>query len=380
MNLKSKLPYVGRHIFSHMTALANEFGAVNLSQGFPDFNPDPKLLAYVDECVKGGANQYAPMPGLPQLRNAISKNIAEIYGVTADADLEITVGSGATEMIFSAIAATIWPGDEVILIEPCYDCYRPAIDVVGGTVVAYSMPAPGFKVDWSEFRKLVTPKTRMICICTPNNPTGTILDHADMLELCAIVTGTDILILSDEVYGLMVFDGRKPLSPMKYPELRNRTFSCFSFGKSYHVTGWKVGYCIAPPQLSAELRKVHQNAVYCVAHPLQKAIAMYMENSHSYLELPSLFERKRNLLLEVTAQSRLKPLRCEGAYFQLFDYSGVSDRDDLDFCERLVKEQGVAAIPVSYLYSSPKDHKLIRLCFAKEDSTLVEAGKRLSAL
>ncbi|RZJ67317.1 MAG: aminotransferase class I/II-fold pyridoxal phosphate-dependent enzyme [Flavobacterium sp.] len=376
MQLKSKLPYIQRHIFSHMSALSNEFGAVNLSQGFPDFDPDPRLLNLVDICIKEGANQYAPMPGLPLLRQQIARKISSDYGVGVDFESEITIGTGATEMIFSAIMATVWPADEVIIIEPCYDCYRPAIDLAGAKTVVYKMRAPEFKVDWAEFKKLVSHKTRMICICTPNNPTGTVLDDSDMKALCSIVEGTDILIMSDEVYGHMVFDGRKPISPLQYPELRKRTFSCFSFGKTFHVTGWKVGYCVAPEMLTKELRKVHQTATYCASHPLQKAIGLYMEN-FAQPDPVGFFERKRDLLLEASAGTKLKPLKCDGAYFQLFDFSDVSRESDFDFCVRLIKDHGVTAIPVSHLYSDSHDDKLIRLCFAKKDETLLEAGRRL---
>lgn len=376
MRLQSKLPYVEKHIFSHMTALSNEFGAVNLSQGFPDFAPDARLLELANAFMNEGANQYAPMPGLLVLREQIARKISADYNVNVDPDSEITIGTGATEMIFSAIMATVWPGDEVIIIEPCYDCYRPAIDLAGAKTVVYKMRAPEFKVDWEEFKKLITSKTRMICICTPNNPTGTVLGDSDMKALCDIVEATDILIMSDEVYGHIVFDGREMISPMQYPELRKRTFSCFSFGKTFHVTGWKVGYCVAPEILTYELRKVHQNATYCASHPMQKAIGLYLEQFRNP-DPVDFFEQKRDLLLQASQGTKLKPLRCEGAYFQLFDFSDISSESDFDFCVRLIRENGVAAIPVSHLYSDRHDGKLIRLCFAKKEETLIEAGKRL---
>ncbi|NUY79950.1 aminotransferase class I/II-fold pyridoxal phosphate-dependent enzyme [Flavobacterium sp. MAH-1] len=377
MQLKSKLPNLGRHIFSHMTALANEHNAVNLSQGFPDFDPDPELVKLVDEALNENTNQYAPMPGLPILRQQIASKMNSRYGLDLDWETEITIGTGATELIFASIAATVWPGDEVILIEPCYDCYRPAIEVVGGKAVVYKMKAPDFKIDWDEVGKLVSEKTKMICLCTPNNPTGTVFTHDDMQRLIAITKGTDILLLCDEVYEYMTFDGKKHISPLQYPELRQRTFASFSFGKTYHITGWKVGYCVAPELLTGELRKVHQNATYCTSHPLQKAIAKYMEKSGSHLELSAFFERKRDLFLDALGDTKLKALPCEGGYFLLFDYSDVSDESDFDFCVRLIKEFGVAAIPVSRLYSDWHDDRLIRICFAKKDDTLLEAAKRL---
>ncbi|RZJ72774.1 methionine aminotransferase [Flavobacterium sp.] len=380
MQLQSKLPNLGRHIFSHMTALANEHNAVNLSQGFPDFDPDVELVKLVDEALKENTNQYAPMPGLPVLRQQIANKMNLRYDLHLDWETEITIGTGATELIFAAISATVWPGDEVILIEPCYDCYRPAIEIGGGKAVVYKMKAPDFSVDWNEVRKLVSDKTKMICVCTPNNPTGTVFSEADMQALIAITKDTNIVLLCDEVYEYMTFDGRKHVSPLQFPELRERTFSAFSFGKTYHVTGWKVGYCIAPEMLTNELRKVHQNVTYCTSHPFQKAIAKYMEKSESHLELSKFFGRKRDLFLEALGDTELKPLKCEGGYFLLFDYSDVSDENDFDFCVRLIKEFGVAAIPVSRLYSDLHDDKLIRICFAKKDETLLEAANRLRRL
>ncbi|MBD3580985.1 methionine aminotransferase [Flavobacterium selenitireducens] len=380
MNFKSKLPNVGRHIFSHMTALANEYHAVNLSQGFPDFDPDPDLLKFVGEALSKNTNQYAPMPGLPQLRMQIAAKMKSGYDLDIDWENEITIGTGATEMIFAAIAATVWPGDEVILVEPCYDCYRPAVESVGGKAVVYKMKAPEFRIDWKAIRELVSPKTRMICLCTPNNPTGKVLDQYDMGQLMAITAGTDILLMCDEVYQYMTFGGRQHLSPLQFPGLRERTFAAFSFGKTYHVTGWKVGYCVAPAALTAELRKVHQNMTYCTSHPFQHAIAHYMEKSDSHLQLAAFFERKRDLFLEALGQTKFNVLDCDGGYFLLLDYAEISDENDFDFCVRLIKEFGIAAIPVSHLYSDLHDDRLIRICFAKKDETLLEAARRLKAV
>ena len=384
MNFKSKLPYVTSHIFSYMSGLSQQYNAINLSQGFPNFEPSQELQDLVDKCLKDKSlpliNQYAPMAGLQILREKIAEKIFNCYGADVNPETEVTIGVGATEMIFDAIAAFIWPGDEVIIIEPCYDCYRPAIDVVGGKAIVYKMQPPEFKVLWDDFAELITGKTKMICICTPNNPTSSILRKEDMLKLIELVRDTDILIMSDEVYEHMVFDGETHESPLKYPELRKRTFSIFSFGKTYHITGWRVGYCIAPKELSLELRKVHQNVTYCVSHPLQKAIALYMEKSNDYFQLPQFYQQKRDLFLEVTSGSKFKPLSCKGSYFQLFDYSQISEENDFDFCKRLIKEYGVAAIPVSFLYSDKEDHKIIRFCFAKTDDTLIRAGSQLSKL
>lgn len=300
--------------------------------------------------------------------------------VTTDPESEITITVGATEAIFDTMAAFVWPGDEVILIEPCYDCYRPAVDTVGGKAIVYTMNAPDFKIDWNVFAQLLSEKTRMICISSPNNPTGSIMDKGDMLQLAAIVRNTNIIIMSDEVYEHMVFDGAVHESPLKYRELRERTVAVFSFGKTFHITGWRVGYCIAPKELTVEIRKVHQNAVFSVSHPLQKALALYMEASTDYLNLHGFYQTKRDLFLASCSGSRFKPLPCKGSYFQLFDFSDISPEDDFTFCERLIKEHGVAAIPVSRLYSGGKDDQLIRFCFAKTDEVLIEAAGRLKVV
>jgi methionine transaminase len=384
MNIKSKLPYVTSHIFSYMSALSNEYNAINLSQGFPNFEPSQELQDLVDTCLKDKSipytNQYAPMAGLLSLRERISEKVYSTYNVVVDPVSEITITVGATEAIFDTIAAFVWKDDEVILIEPCYDCYRPAVDTVEGKAIIYKMNTIDFKIDWIELGKLITPKTRMICISTPNNPTGSILRKEDMLQLSNLVRNTDILIMSDEVYEHMVFDGETHESPLKYPELKERTISIFSFGKTYHITGWKIGYAIAPKELTDEIRKVHQNSVYSVSHPLQKAIALFMKDSNDYIDLSNFYQKKRDLFLDATKDSRFKPLPCHGSYFQLFDYSAISQENDFDFCVRLIKEYGVAAIPVSRLYSDWQDDKLIRFCFAKTDDLLFKAIKKLSVI
>jgi len=381
MKFRSKLPYVINHIFSHITALAQQYNALNLSQGFPNFEPAQALQDLVDECIQDkslpSVHQYAPMPGLPLLRQKIADKLSVTYGIAVSPDTEITVGIGATEMIFAAIAAFVWPGDEVIIIEPCFDIYRPAINIVGGKAIVYKTRYPNFTIDWEELASLVNDNTRMICICTPNNPTGTIFTKTDIEKLAALVRDTHILIVSDEVYEHVIFDGARHESLLQYPALRERTFAAYSFGKTYHITGWKVGYCVAPPDLTVELRKVHQNAVYAASHPLQKAIALYMQQSADYLQLPAFYQRKRDLFLEATRASRFRPLPCAGGYFQLFDYAGISTENDVAFCERLIKEHGVAAIPVSRLYSDFQDDHIIRFCFAKTDQLLLTAAEKL---
>jgi len=380
LHFKSKLPYISTHIFSHMTGLANQYGALNLSQGFPNFEPSQQLQDLVTKCLGENTNQYAPMAGLPLLREQIAVKLLNTMNVEVNPDTEVTVGCGATEMIFDTIAAFIYPGDEVVIIEPGYDCYRPAIDVVGGKPVVYKMAAPAFKIDWIEFAKCISPKTRMIIISTPNNPTGTVLTADDMAALLKLVEATNIILLSDEVYEHMVFDGHIHISPLQYPGLRERTVAVYSFGKTLHITGWRVGYAVAPVELTAEIRKVHQNAVFSVSHPLQKAIALYISQNNEYIQLPQFYQRKRDLFLQSMAVTKLKPLSCEGSYFQLFDYSAVSTDDDFTFCETLIKQYGVAAIPVSRLYIDNHDDKIIRFCFAKTDDVLLEAGNRLREL
>ena len=380
MNFNSKLPYIDTHIFSYMSGLANQYNAINLSQGFPNFEPAQELKDLLTRCLAENTSQYAPMPGLPALREEIARKVRKCFGVSVNPDTEVTVGCGATEMIFNTIAAFVWPGDEVIIIEPGYDCYRSAIDVTGGKAVVYKMKAPEFKINWQEFATCITPKTRMICISTPNNPTGSLMDKEDMAALAQLVKDTDIIILSDEVYEHMVFDGETHQSPLKYPELRERTVSAFSFGKTLHITGWRIGYAIAPHQLTTELRKVHQNTVFSASHPLQKAIALYLAQNDDYLNLPAFYQKKRDVFLQAMSQTRLTPLQCQGSYFQLFDYSEISDEGDFAFCERLVKEYGVAAIPVSRMYSDRQDDRLIRFCFAKTEDLLTGAAAKLVKL
>ena len=377
MDIVSKLPNVGTNIFSVMSGLAVRVGAINLSQGFPNYNPSPRLQRLVMDHMERGDNQYAPMPGVPLLRERIAGKMEQMYGVKVDPETEITITAGATQAIFCVIAAFIRPGDEVILLEPCYDSYRPSVETVGGTPVIHSLYAPDYRVDWKAVQQLITPRTRMLCINTPQNPTGTILTEADMLSIQDILRGTNVLLMSDEVYEHLIFDGEQHASALRYPELYSRTLAVYSFGKTYHNTGWKTGYCVAPPELTREFRKVHQFNVFSANHPMQAAFADFMADPAEYLGLPDFYQQKRDFFLQAMSATRFRPLPCKGTYFQLFDYSHLSDEADLDFCKRLTTEYGVAAIPVSAFHSDRRDEKVIRLCFAKTEDLLERAGKAL---
>jgi methionine transaminase len=379
MQITSKLPHVGTNIFTVMSGLATEYGAINLSQGFPNFDPSPRLRQLVSEYMGRGANQYAPMPGLPVLRERIAAKMNGIdprLGVHAD---EITVTAGATQAIFCAIAAFVHPGEEVILLEPCYDSYRPSVETVGGVAVPYALSAPDFRVDWAAVGALITPRTRMICVNTPCNPTGTVLDTADWDALAQLLEGTDIVLMSDEVYEHLIFDGRQHQSALSHPGLRERTVATYSFGKTFHNTGWKTGYTVATPALTKEFRKVHQFNVFSANHPMQAAFADFLSDASEYSGLEAFYQQKRDYLLAQMEGAALRPLACDGTYFQLFDYSALSDEPDRVFCERMVREAGVAAIPLSPFYSDGRDEHLIRICFAKTEDVLLEGARRLTA-
>ncbi len=380
MNIPSKLPNVGTTIFSVMSALAQEHKAINLSQGFPNYNPSDRLQQLVFENMQQGNNQYSPMPGLMSLRERIAEKMSSMYGAQINPDTEITITAGGTQAIFCIIAAFISPGDEVILIEPCYDSYRPSVETVGGIPVVHALKAPDYHIDWAAVQALITPRTRLLCINTPNNPTGTILTHTDMVAIQDMLRGTNVLLMSDEVYEHLIYDGAPHASALRYPELYERTLAVYSFGKTYHNTGWKTGYCIAPPALTREFRKVHQFNVFSANHPIQAAFATYMEDASAYLDLPAFYERKRDTFLEIMKKTPLKPLACAGTYFQLYDYSALSSAHDLDFCKHLTRDYGVATIPVSSFYSDGQDDKVIRFCFAKTDDLLEEAGRRLEKI
>lgn len=380
MHIPTKLPDVGTTIFTVMSALANEHGAINLSQGFPNFPMSEQLIELVCQYMRNGYNQYAPMAGLPVLRERLASKIANCYQIHIHPETEITVTAGGTQGLFTAIAAFVGPGEEVILIEPAYDSYRPSVELVGGIPVPYELSAPDYRIDWTALARLISPHTRMIVINTPHNPTGTILRAADLLALEALVEGTDILVLSDEVYEHLIYDGEPHQSVLRFPGLRRRSLAVYSFGKTFHSTGWKIGYCVAPPELTAEFRKVHQFNVFSVNTPVQYALADYLADEQAYLQLPAFYQQKRDFFLEAMKGSRLRPLSCSGTYFQTFDYSAVSDEPDTEFAKRLTTEFGVAAIPVSVFYSRRHDDKVIRLCFAKTEDTLATAGERLKRL
>lgn len=380
--LRTKLPAVGTTVFTRMSALAVEHSAVNLGQGFPDFACDPKLLDMVSDAMHAGHNQYPMMSGVPALREAIAAKVATLYGHSYDAAAEITVTSGASQAVQTAILCCVHPGDEVIVIEPAYDCYLPNIALAGGVAVPVSMElgADGYSVPWHTLAAAVTPRTRLIIINSPHNPTGSILREADLHALADIVRGTGILVLSDEVYEHMVFDGARHESVCRHPELVSRSFVISSFGKTYHVTGWKVGYVAAPKALMAEFRKVHQYNVFTVNTPMQHGIASYMADPRPYLELPAFYQRKRDLFREGLAGSRFTLLPADGTYFQCVRYDAISSLDEAAFSEWLTTDIKVAAIPVSAFYSQPQESGIVRFCFAKKDETLQLALERLSSL
>lgn len=380
IQIESKLPHVGTTIFSVMSSLAAEHNAINLSQGFPNFNPSERLMALVYEHMQRGANQYAPMPGLPALRNRIAEKIERIYGLTVNPDTDITVTAGGTQAIFCIVGAFVSPGDEVIILEPCYDSYRPSIETVGGIPVIYALSAPDYTIDWAAVARLITPRTRMLCINTPCNPTGRTLTAADLDALAYILRDTQVLVMSDEVYEHLMFDGRPHATVLQHEELKNRSLAVYSFGKTFHNTGWKTGYVVAPPVLSREFRKVHQFNIFCANHPIQAALADFMAEPEEYLGLNDFFQGKRDFFKQALQDSALRPLPCEGTYFQLCDYSGISNEPDLEFCRRLTIEYGVAAIPLSSFYTSGRDDKIIRFCFAKTEDLLLAAGQKLKQI
>jgi methionine transaminase len=380
--LQSRLPAVGTTVFTLMSALASEHGAVNLGQGFPDFGCDPKLLDLVDAAMRAGHNQYPMMAGAPLLRDAIAAKIGALYGHAYDAASEITVTAGATQALTTAILCSVHPGDEVIVIEPAYDSYLPAITLAGGVpvTVAMRLGEQGYSVPWDEVASAVTPRTRMVVVNSPHNPTGSILRRADLEALAGIVEGTGILVLSDEVYEHMVYDGQRHESVSRHPVLAERAFVVSSFGKTYHVTGWKVGYVAAPAALSAEFRKVHQYNVFSVNTPMQHAIAGYMADPAPYVGLPAFYQRKRDLFRAGLEGSRFSLLPADGTYFQCVRYDAISALPESEFAQWLTAEVKVAAIPVSAFYSRPRESGIVRFCFAKKDETLRLALERLARL
>lgn len=376
-SLESKLPNVGTTIFTIMSALANEHNAINLSQGFPNFECSARLQRLIFDYMQKGYNQYAPMAGVPILRERLASKIDFLYNAKIHPD-DITITAGGTQALFTAITAFVKANDEVIIIEPAYDSYRPAIELCGGIPIVYELQSPDYQINWSEFVKLISPKTRMIMLNTPHNPTGTVWTKDDVLALQHLVKDTEIIILSDEVYEHLIFDNIEHQSILRFPELWERSMMVYSFGKTFHATGWKMGYVVAPPVLMSEFRKVHQFNVFSVNTPIQYAIAEFLEEPTEYLSLPDFYQEKRDFFLNATQQSPFIPLKCKGTYFQSFDYSKISDENDFDFAKRLIKEFGVATIPISVFYSSKRDDKIIRLCFAKTEETLTKAGELLS--
>ncbi len=376
----SRLPKVGTTIFTVMSALAAEKNAVNLGQGFPDFDCDPRIVDAVADAMRAGHNQYPPMAGVPVLRQAIAAKIAALYGHQYDWNTEITVTAGATQALLTAILCAVHPGDEVIVLEPCYDSYLPAIELAGATAVPVRLEAPLFRIPFDKLAAAITPKTRMIMINTPHNPTGTIWREDDMRQLADLLAGTDILVLSDEVYEHMVYDGQRHESVSRHPELARRSFVVSSFGKTYHVTGWKVGYVTAPAALMNEFRKVHQFNVFTVNTPVQFGLAQYMTDPAPYLNLPAFYQAKRDFFRAGLANTRFRLLPSDGTYFQCVDYSAISDMSEADFSMWLTREIGVAAIPVSAFYSEPRESGVVRFCFAKKEETLQLALDRLAKL
>jgi methionine aminotransferase len=376
----SKQPFVATTIFTKMSQMASDEGALNLAQGFPSFDCSEALQDLVKFYSKGH-NQYAPMAGVPVLKSSIAAKTESFYGVSLDANTEVTVVSGATEAIFASIHCCVLPGDEVIMFDPSYDAYDPIVRLAGGIPIHIPLKASnGYRIDWDELARHITPKTKAIMVNSPHNPTGSIWDPSDLDAFAKVVKGTQILIVSDEVYEHIVFDGATHASVLLHPELRQRSFVCGSFGKTFHVTGWKMGYCLAPPFLTAEFRKLHQWVTFSSATPLQYALAEYLKNPDNYLALSSFYQKKRDLFVRYFVGSRWKILPSYGSFFQCLDYSQITDEKDVDLADRYTKELKVASIPVSVFYENPPGDKILRFCFAKDDAMLEEAGRKLAAL
>ena len=376
-NVHSKLPNIGTTIFTVMSAYAREHEAINLSQGFPDFQPDVMLQNEVEKAMRTGQNQYAPMAGIMSLREGIAAKAETLYGIQIDPETEITITAGGTQALFTAIAATVSENDEVILFSPAYDSYAPAVELAGGKPIYYNMEAPDFAINWKQVQKIITQRTRMIVINSPHNPTGTTLSEKDMKELEKLTKGTDIIILSDEVYEHIIFDEAPHHSVLRYPNLAERSMVIGSFGKTYHATGWKIGYCIAPKELTTEFRKVHQFNVFSVNTPMQHAYSEILSRQDLYTELGAFYQDKRNFFRNAIKGSKFEMLDCKGTYFQLVSYKKISEEKDTDFVRWLTREWKVAAIPVSVFYHRNLDQKVIRFCFAKENETLEKAAEKL---
>ena len=380
IRIDSRFPQMGTTIFTVMSKMAAECGAVNLSQGFPDFQAEPALFDAMHRYMLAGRNQYAPMAGMPELRQAIVDKVAALYGPRFDVESEVTVTAGATQAIFTAIAAFVRPGDEVIVFAPVYDSYVPAIETVGGTAVYAQLKFPDYTPDWDQVAALITPKTRMIIVNSPHNPTGSLLLAVDLEKLANLLRGTDIVVLSDEVYEHILFDGEQHASLCGHPELAARSIVVSSFGKTYHITGWKIGYVVGPAALMAEFRKVHQFNVFTVHGPSQLALAEYMQDASHHLKLAAFYEEKRDFFRQILTQTPFELLPGRGTYFQLASYRAISDLPDRAFAEWMTREIGVAVIPVSVFYADGRDDRVVRFCFAKKEETLLAAGERLRRL
>lgn len=376
-HIHSKLPDVGTTIFTVMSGLATEHGAINLGQGFPDFQMSPALTDKVTEVMQKGFNQYVPMQGYMPLREALAEKAGYLYGANLDPASQITITPGGTYAIYTALTTILRPGDEVIVFEPAYDSYIPNIEVNGAVAVRIPLEFPSYSINWEKVRAAITPKTRAIIINSPHNPTGAVLQEADLRELEAITANTQIFVVSDEVYEHLIFDGIPHQSVLRYPGLMERSFVCFSFGKTYHCTGWKLGYCISAPALMVEFRKVHQFNCFCCHTPSQVALAEYLQNRQAYLELPAFMQLKRDYFIGLMKDTRFDLLQSSGSYFICASYKRISDESDKDFSIRITKEHGVATIPVSAFYKDGKDDKVVRFCFAKKEETLEEAVERL---
>jgi methionine aminotransferase len=375
--MRSKLPDQAISIFAIMSGMAREYDAINLAQGFPDFDSDPELIELVSQKMRAGLNQYAPMPGVKKLRSAIKSKIEKLYGLSVNEDEEVTVTAGATQALFNVFSALVHRGDEVVILEPAYDCYVPSVVLSGGVARPIPIVGPDFDIPWDKIEAAFNNKTRMLVLTNPHNPLGKVMKPNDIERLRALMSKYDFILVSDEVYEHLTYDGHEHLSILKYPELYARTVITYSFGKTFHNTGWKMGYTVAPKAITDEIRKVHQFNVFAVNTPIQHALAEYMIDESKYLSLPEFFQNKRDLMVEVLRDSRFKVLDCEGSYFMLVDYSQISDLDDMDFARWLTIEHGVATIPLSPFYTNAPQDKVVRLCFAKKEETLRAAAEKL---
>ena len=376
-SIRSKLPHVGTTIFAVMSKMANDNNAINLSQGFPDFDVSSELIEFINDAMVTGHNQYSPMPGILQLKESIAMMLEDTYQCIVDPDKEITVTAGGTEAIYSTITALVHSGDEVILFDPAYDCYAPSIHLSGGKAVHIPLKQPDFSVDWEKVKLAINDKTRMIMINSPQNPTGAVLLEQDLISLAEIVKDTNIIVLSDEVYEHIIFDGIVHQGVLRRKDLTERSVVIYSFGKTFHATGWKIGYMVAPDWITAEIRKVHQFVVFTVSTPMQVGLARFAGNPDNYKYLPEFYQKKRDIFQDMVKESRFELIPCYGTYFQLLSYKNISDLNDMEMAEKLTKEHGVASIPISVFYEDGKDDKILRFCFAKSEETLEKAAQIL---